>query len=71
MNPEEAVQAHLDLAPKQSIAMHFGTFQLTDEPIDEPVLRLRRLLPERGLDEGAFRVPAFGETILVPTSQSP
>jgi L-ascorbate metabolism protein UlaG (beta-lactamase superfamily) len=68
MNPEEAVQAHLDLAPKQSIAMHFGTFQLTDEPIDEPVVRLRRLLRERGLDERAFRVPDFGETLLVPAS---
>jgi L-ascorbate metabolism protein UlaG (beta-lactamase superfamily) len=72
MNPEEAVQAHLDLAPRQSLAMHFGTFQLTDEPIDEPVLRLRAVLRERGLDERAFRVPACGETVLVPApSQHP
>src|SRR5207344_3150107 len=35
MNPAEAVQAHLDLAADESIAMHFGTFQLTTEGIDE------------------------------------
>ena len=36
MNPEEAVQAHLDLQATASIGMHFGTFQLTTEGIDEP-----------------------------------
>ena len=36
MNPEEAVQAHLDLGAKRSVGMHFGTFQLTDEAIDAP-----------------------------------
>lgn len=40
MNPEEALQAHLDLASKFSIGMHFGTFQLTDEAYDEPMIRL-------------------------------
>jgi len=28
MNPAEAVQAHLDLGATESIAMHFGTFQM-------------------------------------------
>ncbi len=37
MNPAEAVRAHLDLGARQSVAMHFGTFQLTPEGIDEPV----------------------------------
>ena len=37
MNPEEAVQAHLDLEASESVAMHFGTFQLTTEGIDEPL----------------------------------
>jgi L-ascorbate metabolism protein UlaG (beta-lactamase superfamily) len=66
VNPEEAVQAHLDLAPRVSIGMHFGTFQLTDEAIDEPVRALREALAHRGVPESAFRVPAFGETILLP-----
>ena len=37
MNPEEAVKAHIDLGAVRSIAMHFGTFQLSDEGINEPI----------------------------------
>jgi L-ascorbate metabolism protein UlaG (beta-lactamase superfamily) len=37
MNPEDAVLAHMDLHAKQSIAMHFGMFQLTNEGIDVPL----------------------------------
>ena len=40
MNPAEAVQAHLDLDAQQSLGMHFGTFQLTTEAIDEPLRAL-------------------------------
>ena len=40
MNPAEAVQAHLDLGAPESIGMHFGTFQLTTEGIDEPLRAL-------------------------------
>jgi L-ascorbate metabolism protein UlaG (beta-lactamase superfamily) len=71
MNPAEAVQAHLDLESKHSIAMHFGTFQLTPEAIDAPPAELRRALHERGVDETTFDVPAPGATqhlsdVLVP-----
>jgi len=65
MNAEEAVRAHLDLASRLSIGMHFGTFQLTDEAIDEPVEELGRSLQKHGVKESEFRVPAFGETILM------
>ncbi len=63
MNPEEAVRAHLDLGAALSIGMHFGTFQLTDEPIDEPVRALRASLTKHGIDAQTFRVLGFGETI--------
>jgi L-ascorbate metabolism protein UlaG (beta-lactamase superfamily) len=36
MGPEEAVRAHKILAARTSIAIHHGTFQLTDEGIDTP-----------------------------------
>lgn len=68
MNPAEAVQAHLDLAPRLSIGMHFGTFQLTDESIDAPVEELRRRLRQHGVKESEFRVPSFGETIVIGNS---
>jgi L-ascorbate metabolism protein UlaG (beta-lactamase superfamily) len=63
MNPAEAVQAHLDLAAPQSIAMHFGTFQLTPEGIDEPVRELANALRERGVAAERFRTLEVGESI--------
>src|SRR5207248_210641 len=48
MNPAEAVQAHVDLGARRSLAMHYGTFQLTPEGVDEPVRELTRALRERG-----------------------
>ncbi len=56
MNPEEAVQAHHDLGARRSVGMHFGTFQLTDEPVDEP----QRRLAASGV--GEFTTLGFGET---------
>jgi L-ascorbate metabolism protein UlaG (beta-lactamase superfamily) len=66
MDPVEAVRAHLDLGAPFTIGMHFGTFQLTDEPIDEPERLLRQALSEQGLSQARFRVPAFGETVWPP-----
>jgi len=65
MNPEEAVRAHLDLHARASVGMHFGTFQLTDEAIDEPLRALERARAERGVTTDAFRVLGFGETAIV------
>jgi L-ascorbate metabolism protein UlaG (beta-lactamase superfamily) len=62
MNPAEAVQAHLDLEAKQSIGMHFGTFQLTTEGFDEPVRALGLALKSHGVDSDGFRVLGPGES---------
>tara|TARA_B100001971_G_scaffold215193_1_gene260028 strand:- start:118405 stop:119418 length:1014 start_codon:yes stop_codon:yes gene_type:complete len=40
VNPDDAVKAHLDLKSNYSIGMHYGTFQLTDEKIDQPLIDL-------------------------------
>lgn len=53
MDPREAVQAFKDLRAQRAVGMHFGTFQLTGEPIDAPVAELAvareaaDILPER------------------------
>jgi len=44
MAPEEAVRAHEILGARTSIAIHHGTFQLTDEGIDTPKQKLRACL---------------------------
>ena len=63
MNPAEAVQAHRDLGARHSIAMHFGTFQLTPEGIDEPVRELATALRERGVAAERFRTVDVGESV--------
>jgi L-ascorbate metabolism protein UlaG (beta-lactamase superfamily) len=62
MNPAEAVQAHRDLGAKQSIGMHFGTFQLSVEAIDQPQSDLKRALAEKGIPESEFVTLDEGET---------
>ena len=62
MNPAEAVQAHLDLEAAHSIAMHFGTFQLTTEGIDEPPRALDEARRARNVAPSRFRVLDFGES---------
>jgi L-ascorbate metabolism protein UlaG (beta-lactamase superfamily) len=62
MNPAEAVQAHLDLEASQSIAMHFGTFRLTAEGMDEPTRELASALDANGVPQSRFRALAFGDS---------
>jgi len=66
MNPAEAVQAHLDLGATESIAMHFGTFQLTAEGIDEPARALEEARRANDVPASAFRIVGFGESTWVP-----
>ena len=62
MNPEEAVQAHRALGAKRSVGMHFGTFQLTDEAIDAPLIALKAAKASVRVAEDAFVTLGFGET---------
>jgi N-acyl-phosphatidylethanolamine-hydrolysing phospholipase D len=69
VNPEEAVQACMDVVAAHPgrrvplvLAIHWGTFRLTDEPMDEPPRRAAELWRERGLDADRLWIPRFGET---------
>lgn len=64
LNPEEAVNVHQDIRARQSIAIHWGTYILTDEPLDEPPRRLRQALREQQLPDDVFLVPRHGETVV-------
>jgi len=61
-NVDEAIQIHKDLKSKKSIAMHWGTFQLTDEPMDEPIKLLKKLAPEKNLLSNEFVAMTHGES---------
>jgi L-ascorbate metabolism protein UlaG (beta-lactamase superfamily) len=69
MDPAEAYQAFLDLRARNFAAMHWGTFDLTDEPIDLPPLVLRQVVEERGGDQERVRVFAVGEEWHVPSRE--
>ena len=66
LNPEQAVQAFLDLRAEHFVAMHWGTFKLTDEPLDEPPRRLRAEWEKRALSPASLHLPAVGEILTVP-----
>ena len=63
LDPADAVQAHLDLNSKLSVACHWGTFQLTDEPLREPPILLARELASKKIDPANFRVLRVGNTL--------
>jgi L-ascorbate metabolism protein UlaG (beta-lactamase superfamily) len=65
MNPEEAVQAFEDLGAARFLAMHWGTFKLTDEPLDEPPRRLDSEWTRRGWPRERVHVLPVGGTLTV------
>lgn len=68
MNPAEAVQVHLDVGSKKSVGIHWGTFKLTDEPLDEPPEKLAKARREKNIPEDEFLVLKHGQTIVLPNS---
>ncbi len=66
VNPEEAVRMFEMLKPAQALGIHWGTFQLTFEPIDEPRQKLEQLKRERGIPAGRFIATEAGQSFRVP-----
>ena len=66
MNPEEAVQTHLDLQARVSIGMHHDTFFLGDELPGEAASRVTIALGMRGVEKACFQLPFPGERVEIP-----
>lgn len=62
MDPPEAVQAHRDLAARRSLGIHWGTFALTDESLDQPPRDLAAARQAQRLAEQDFFVLPIGGT---------
>ena len=71
VNPDEAVQIHRDLRAKRSIGIHWGTFELSDESLDQPTRDLVQAVREHGLPSAEFTVMAIGETRPIPARKQP
>jgi L-ascorbate metabolism protein UlaG (beta-lactamase superfamily) len=63
IDPIEAIAAYEALGAERFIAMHWGTFKLTDEDLLEPPEVLRTHWQGRGLSESRLEIPAIGEIV--------
>jgi L-ascorbate metabolism protein UlaG (beta-lactamase superfamily) len=64
LNPEQAIDALEVLGARAMAPMHWGAFQLTDEPLSEPVERLRRAWELRR-PAARLHVLSVGETVAI------
>ena len=66
LDPAQAWQAFLDLGARFLLPRHWGTFDLTDEPLDLPPQALAEAVAAAGADPARLRVLAIGETWHLP-----
>ncbi|WP_446743033.1 MBL fold metallo-hydrolase [Silvibacterium acidisoli] len=64
-SPEDALQIFEDLGSRWMIPMHYGTFSLSEEPIEEPLPRLLDAAIARGVD-GKIIPLSEGDTRIFP-----
>lgn len=63
IDPQQAIQLFKDVGCKRAIAIHWGAFELADEPLDEPPQLLKQLLATHGISEDDFLVIKIGDHI--------
>lgn len=62
LNPEEAVQAAEDMGAQRALAIHFGTFDLSDEALADPPRRFLKRATEGALGRAGAWVFSIGES---------
>lgn len=65
VNPEEAIQAFIDVGAETMIPMHYGTFRLADDTAREALDRMEAARCARGIPPERIRVLSHGETLVV------
>ncbi len=65
VNPEEAVQIFIDLNPGRALAVHWGTFKLTLEPLAAPPERLHAALKAQNIAPERFQVLKHGQKLWI------
>ena len=65
VDPAQAVLIHKNIETKRSIAIHWGTFQLTHEPFFEPPKLLREAMDFENLSQNQFEILQIGETLVL------
>jgi len=65
VDPEEAVQVHIDIKAKNSVGIHWGTFVLTGEHVLEPPKKLKEAAEKKKIPVDSFFALNIGETRVV------
>ena len=63
VNPDEAMQIHRDVRARRSVGIHWGTFLLTDEPLDQPLADLAVARDKAGISATEFMTLRHGQTL--------
>jgi N-acyl-phosphatidylethanolamine-hydrolysing phospholipase D len=71
VNPAESVDIFKDLGCQRALGVHWGTFQLTDEALDEPPRELARALHAQNINGQDFQALAIGQTWRLPKRSAP
>jgi L-ascorbate metabolism protein UlaG (beta-lactamase superfamily) len=66
MGPEEALRVFHAFNPVMALGVHWGTFQLAFEGIDDPPRTLAALVRQRSLPPGRFLTTEAGQPFSVP-----
>jgi N-acyl-phosphatidylethanolamine-hydrolysing phospholipase D len=65
VNEPEAIQIHRDVGSQLSVGVHWGTFRLCDDPIDQVLDEFPKAAKAAGLKDGEFVLPALGQTFVL------
>lgn len=68
-SPEEAVRGFIDTGAEWMVPMHYGTFNLGREPMDEPLQRLMTEASRLGISD-KVKVLREGETMRIPARET-
>jgi L-ascorbate metabolism protein UlaG (beta-lactamase superfamily) len=61
-SPSQAVQAFKDLGARRMLPMHYGTYDLSDEPISEPYHQIQEIFKKEAMP-GRLVLPKVGEPV--------
>ncbi len=69
VNPDEAIQIHRDIKARRSVGIHWGTFLLTDEPLDQPLADFATARGKASIGAEEFLTLRHGQTLNLDKGQ--
>lgn len=70
MSPEQSLDAYADLPATHFVGMHWGAYDLSDEPLDAGVRLVTRVAAERGIDAARLHVVSPGGSVALSGARS-